>query len=114
MRDDFATIDEAEAFKQAIWQRFLKRLQAITIKAILTHGNKAIKNTQGYLDQIYESFEEAFFSNKGITKDPIDNYRKAMITKFRTYTIEGGDDLREIQKEGLHTYITAIIDKIIA
>ena len=113
MRDDFATADEAEAFKQKIWQMFLKRLQAITIKAIMTHGTKTLKNSQGYLDQIYESFEEAFFSNKGITKDLIDNYRKMMITQFRVYTIEGGDDLRDYQKENLHTFIKAIINKII-
>ena len=77
----------------------------------MTQGNKKFyKNT---ISQIYESFKEAFFSNTGITKDLIDNYRKVMITKFHTYTLEGGGELREVEKKAIHTFIKENVDKFI-
>lgn len=77
----------------------------------MTQGNKKFyKNT---LAKVYESFKEAFFSNAGITKDLIDNYRKVMITKFRTYTLEGGGELREVEKKAIHTFIKENVDKFI-
>lgn len=88
------------------------QLQRITITTIATKGNNLFyKNT---LARTYESFKEAFFSNKGITKDLIDNYRKLMITKFQTYTLEGGGELREVEKKAIHTFVKENADKFIA
>lgn len=88
------------------------QLQRATVTTIATKGNNLFyKNT---LARVYDSFKEAFFSNKGITKDLIDNYRKLMITKFQVYAIEGGDGLREEQKETIHTFVKENADKFIA
>ena len=98
--------------KKHTWDSFFIKLQAITIKTILTKGNKDLhKHT---LEEIYESFKQAFFDEKGISKALIDNYRKALITKFQTYSIEGGSNLSEKQEEKLYTLIKENADKFIA
>ena len=85
-----------------------KTIQLETIKLI---GPKNFRGNTAKIQEIFQSFEEAFWSKDGITKALIDNYRKIMLTEFRAYTIEGGDDLREIEKEGIHTFVTRIIVK---
>lgn len=110
-RIDFETMTAQEQHNAFLKSNLFKTIQEETIRLA---GRRLTSKNKRLIGKIYQSFEEAFIAEDAMPKDLIYNYRKVMVTEFRAYTIVGGDDLRAYQKENLHTFIKAIVDKIIA
>lgn len=105
---DFETLTPQEQHNAFLKSNLFKTIQGETIRLA---GRRLTSKNKHLIDEIYQSFEEAFLAEDATPKALIYNYRKIMLTEFRAYTIEGGDGLREIEKEGIHTFVTRIIVK---
>lgn len=105
---DFETLTPQAMHNAFLKSNLFKTIQVETIRLV---GRRLTPKNKHLIGEIYQSFEEAFIAEDAMPKALIDNYRKIMLTEFRAYTIEGGDDLREIEKEGIHTFVTRIIVK---